>query len=445
VLDEPGRQGAGRISVDGGVRSLGRRQPVAFLINHTADNQLATFCFYESDLMIEAAEEGFEVETRSFNAGTFVIKVEGNPAGLEDRIRAAGVEYGFTAWSVSEIPDVTMHSISRPRVALLHTWQSTQTEGWVRIALDTEGIPYDYISLHEVRDIPNLRDHYEVILFGPSSSNVFSLIDGVTGDEPIPWKKSDLTPNIGVQDETDDMRGGLGLEGVMHLRDFIEQGGVFVTLTSSSALPIHFGLARGVSIQDTGDLWARGGVYRARVTDPRSPIAYGYDSELGVYFNSSPVFRGGGGGGQRFRGMGGQQAGRVSGRGGLDDPDIVQGRARDIGQQGVEEFLRRQREEREEEGGGGMEEQRGRQTAQRARTIIAFAQDENDLLISGGLANGSVLAGAPAVVDAPLGEGHVVMFSINPMWRGHTHGSYFLVFNTLLHCENLSVGRDGGR
>jgi hypothetical protein len=58
-------------------------------------------------------------------------------------------------------------------------------------------------------------------------------------------------------------------------------------------------------------------------------------------------------------------------------------------------------------------------------------------LISGGLANGEELAGAPAVVDCKLGDGHIVMFSINPMWRHETHGSFFLVFNSMIHYKNL--------
>jgi hypothetical protein len=327
----------------------------------------------------------------------------------------------------------------------MHTWQSTQTEGWVRIALDSEEIPYDYISVHEVRDIPHLRDLYDVIIFGPSSSNVMSTINGLamTGD-PIPWKKSELTPNIGVQDETDDIRGGLELEGVIHLRDFIREGGVFVTMTNSSALPIHFGLASGVSIRDTENLWARGGVFRATVADRRSPIAYGYGDELGVYFNSSPVFSGGFGaaGAGRFRGAG--AVGRPSGRGGLDDPDRPQGRPRDMGQRGIEEWREQQRAERERE--AEEPQRRGQFDAARPRmrTILRFSQDADKLLISGGLAGGEELAGAPAVVDAPLGDGHVVMFSINPMWRGETHGSYFLVFNTLLHYDNLSAGAGPG-
>ena len=44
------------------------------------------------------------------------------------------------------------------------------------------------------------------------------------------------------------------------------------------------------------------------------------------------------------------------------------------------------------------------------------------------------------VVDSPLGGGHVVLFSMNPMWRGETHGSYFLVFNALLHWDHLDAG-----
>lgn len=440
VLDIRMQLVAGMISADGGVASLSRRRPVAYLINHTADNPLATFCFEASDLKIEAAEEEFSIDEQEFNAGTFILKVMDNPADLEDRLRDAGTQYGFTAFGTSELPEVATHEIARPRVALMHTWQSTQTEGWVRIALDSEGIPYDYISVHEARDISNLRNLYDVIIFGPSSSNVMSTINGVamTGD-PIPWKKSELTPNIGAQAETDDIRGGLGLEGVLHLRDFVRQGGVFITLTSSSALPIHFGLAQGISIRETNELWARGGVFRATISDSRSPIAYGYDTDLGVYFNSSPVF-GGGTSGFGGRGRGGGSRGRPSGRGGVNDPDRVQGRPRDMGQRSIEEYRLQQQEEREqaavESGGRGRF---GGSTA-RTRTIVRFSQNADDLLISGGLAGGEELAGTAAVVDVPLGDGHIVMFSMNPMWRGQTLGSYFLVFNTLLHYNNLDAG-----
>jgi len=426
-----------RIEVPHGISTLSRGEVQAYLINHNADNPLATFRFQNPQLKMHAAEKEFEAGKMKFRAGTFLLKPEENPGDLKDQLEQAGAEHGFTAYAVSELPDVSLHAVSVPRVALMHTWMSTQTEGWVRIALDELEIPYAYISVHEVRDNPDLRSKWDVILFGPSTSSALSIVRGLSGDKPIPWQKSEFTPNCGIQDSTDDMRGGLDLEGVLHLKDFIEQGGLLITLTSSSSLPIHFGLAEGVTIKDTQELWARGGVYQGEVTDRTSPIAYGYDKELGVYFNSSPVFaRGSFGGGRRYTRMGGADRDRISGRGGKKDPDIPQGRARDLGQETIKEFQKQQREERKKE---ERPEAKPRTSTPRMRTIIRFTNKEEELLISGGLAGASELAGAPAVVDCPLGEGHVVMFSINPMWRHQTHGSYFLVLNAMLHFDNLHV------
>jgi hypothetical protein len=71
---------------------------------------------------------------------------------------------------------------------------------------------------------------------------------------------------------------------------------------------------------------------------------------------------------------------------------------------------------------------------------LRFA-DQRDLLVSGLLDGGAEIAQRPMVVDVPLEKGHVVLFSNNPVWRGETIGSYFLVFNTLLNWDNLHAGR----
>ncbi len=72
--------------------------------------------------------------------------------------------------------------------------------------------------------------------------------------------------------------------------------------------------------------------------------------------------------------------------------------------------------------------------------MISFNADHRELLISGMLVGGDELAGTPAVVDAPMGDGHFVLFGINPMWRGETQGSYPLVFNAIMHYDNLHAG-----
>jgi len=73
--------------------------------------------------------------------------------------------------------------------------------------------------------------------------------------------------------------------------------------------------------------------------------------------------------------------------------------------------------------------------------VLRFVTDEKNLLVSGMLAGGTELAGKAAVIDVPVGKGHVVMFAANPMWRHQTQGAFFLLFNAALNFDNLGVGR----
>jgi hypothetical protein len=440
------------VKAPGGVSKIGGGgASQAFIINHNADNPIAGFLFKQKDIKVQVAEKAFEAQGKKFNAGSCILRADKNSGNLETVLDAAGRENGFVAYAAVVVPDVAVHDLAVPRVALMHTWQSTQDEGWLRIALDENGIPYDYIDVQAVRDDARLREKYDVILFGPSRGDALSAIQGITGDKPQPWKKTPLTPNLGLPASTDDMRGGLEFEGLIHLRDFVKAGGVFITMAGSSTLPIQVGLAQGVSVKQTPNLWARGSVFKADVADRTSPIVYGYDDTLGVYFSQAPVFGTDGLG--RFRGMmmgppGGGAAGKVSGRGSAADPDIPQGRPRDLGQKTIEEWQKAEKEKREKAGGrqaGSEPEERAeegpfggqRAAGASAKTVLKYASDVKSLLVSGGLAGGEEMAGTPALVDSKLGDGHIVMFSFNPAWRNQTRGSYFLVFNAMLNWKNL--------
>ena len=81
--------------------------------------------------------------------------------------------------------------------------------------------------------------------------------------------------------------------------------------------------------------------------------------------------------------------------------------------------------------------------ANRARVILRYA-DKQDLLISGLVEGGDEIAQHPAVVDVPSGNGHVVLFSINPVYRGETRGTHSLVLNTILNFDSLNAGRKVG-
>jgi hypothetical protein len=424
----------------------GSASTAGFVINHNADNTLMTLRYKLKDIKMNAAEDSFKIGDQQFNAGSFIIKADGNPADLRQRLDAAVTELGLTAVVVDKLPEAKTHEIAAPRIAIVHTWTNTQNEGWYRMEFDKFQIPYSYISDHVLRDTPNLREKYDVIVFPPVGGSAQGIVNGTPkrGD-PIPWKQSDITPNLGFSpDQTDDMRGGMELRGVLNLQRFIEDGGLFITIANVSQIPIDYGITSGVSVQPERQLQARGSVFNATFADKKSPIAYGFGDSLPVYFNQAPLlnvsaipggFGGGGGGG----GGGGLPPGqRPSGRGTLTDPDIVQS----MPQAGVRPA------QPTRPGEEGIPEELRQFAANlipppnmRPRVVLRFNSNEKELLISGMLAGGNELAGKAAVVDVPVGKGHVVMFANNPMWRHQTQGSFFLLFNAALNYNNLGVGR----
>jgi len=417
--------------------------PVAYVVNHNAENSLMTLRYKLKDLKIEAAEEAFEAAGQKFNAGSFIIRAADNAGDLKQALSGPVADSGLKAIGIDKLPQIKTHALSVPRIAILHTWTNTQNDGWFRIEFDRLQIPYSYISDQVIRNTSNLREKYDVIIFPPVGGSAQAIVNGMPmRGAPIPWKASDVTPNMALApDQTDDMRGGMSLAGVVNLQKFVEDGGLFIPITNCSRVPIDYGIITGVTIQQPRQLQAAGSVFNSTFADRRSPIAYGYTETLPVYFNQAPLFQvaaggggfgGGGGGGEGGAGGGG---GRPSGRGTLNDPDIVQGMPLAAPPQ-------------PRTPGELTQEQRLQQgaffvpPAMRPRVILRFAADEKNLLISGMLAGASELANVPAVVDVPTGKGHVVMFAINPMWRHQTQGSFFLIFNAALNYDNLGVGRD---
>ncbi|MGH9821220.1 MAG: M14 family zinc carboxypeptidase, partial [Pyrinomonadaceae bacterium] len=320
ILDAPMTLISGPAKVAGKVEGTGT---AGFVVNHTGESAIAQLRFRLKDVKFSSAEAPFKIGDKNYNAGSYIIKTDGNSPDLTARLTKEATDLGLTATAVYKIPEVASHAVGVPRIAIVHTWLNTQDEGWYRIEFDRLGIPYDYVSDQTIGRTPNLREKYDVILFGPIRTSAQNIVRGqATFNEkeaPIPWKRSDVTPNFGMSpDQTDDIRGGLGIQGVANLQAFIAAGGLFITVADNASIPIDFGITSGVSIQDAKQLQARGSVLSTVFADRKSPIAYGYDETLAVYFNQSPIlqvanFGGPGGGGGSF----GQPpvTGRPSGRG----------------------------------------------------------------------------------------------------------------------------------
>jgi len=392
--------------------------PVA--IANTADIDLATLRFAAPEAQILVADAAFKVGKTEFPAGTIVADGE----GLGDALSTLHLD----ATPIKSMPTVASHPLATPRIGLIHTWIDTQDEGWWRIGLESLGVPYTYLSTQDIAATNDLRSSYDVLVFPPTGDDSVDVVNGLAPGPPLPWKKTAITPNLGAIDSTDDMRPGLGLEGVQHLQDFVEAGGLLITATDSSELAVQYGIARWVTHVDTHALRAPGTLVLASVTDKSHPVAAGYDATLPVYYSGGPLFRVG-----LLRQR--PPSPRPSGRGGEQDPDVPQGRP----------FVPTPEKPKAEPGEEGFQipddspwifEPYIPKPEDRPRVIVSFEKGDK-LFLSGMLDGAGELAGKPAVIDSPRGKGHVILMSINPMWRATSQGQYALVMNAIMNWDHL--------
>ena len=472
----------GEARAAGGIEGNGS----TLLIEHTGDNNLTAFRFRNRDLRMMAAEEDFEVAGHKFRAGAFII-----PNADRARIEPQLKELGLSAWAVSAAPPVKTHALTVPRIGYVHSWSSTQNEGWTRAAFDYYKIPYTYFADKLLRE-GNLRSKYDVIIYPTVGGTAQSMMNGVSGNQPIPYKKSDLTPNLGVEDSSDDIRGGMGFEGLLELSKFVQEGGTLITEGSTATMMAEFDLGAGVTVENPADLFARGSIMRSKFSDLGSPIAYGYDgSDLPVYFSQDPVFNVGGGGGGRG-GAGGGRGGR-GGRTNSDGETIGQNltpnstpihtspleppsadTTQSVAAPAAAGGGRGGRGGRGGGGrggaagaadaggaavaggaggaagggfggrGGGRGGRGGGANEDAARVILRFPTNPDDMLLSGTLAGGEALDNRALVIDAPIGKGHIVLFALRPFWRWQSQGTYSLAFNAIINWDHLDAGKTAG-
>jgi Zinc carboxypeptidase len=422
------------------------------VIENNTDNVLTGFRFKHPDVKMEAAEADFDVDGHHLRAGAFVVRDGSNAA-----VRKSIADMGLIAFATSA-PTVKTHPLTVPRIGYVHSWSRTQDEGWVRASLDYYKIPFTYFADQKLRE-GHLRDKYDVIIFPNVGGTAVSQVNGIpmTGKDPIPYKKSDITPNLGAEDSSDDIRGGMGIDGLAELVKFVEAGGTLITEGSTTTILPEYGVIPGVTVEHPTTMYSKGAILRGMIADKTSPIVYGYDGgQMPVYFSNDPVLsagRGGGAGGGFGGGGGGGAARRVEGVGQDVTPNAVLEKLSPYQDDNLvdpyTEGLPTLDQDRAAlagsgRGGGGGGGRGGaaggEEAAAPARVVMSFPMNPNDILLSGELAGGQALSGRALAIDQPLGKGHVVMFALRPFWRWQTQGTYALGFNTIINWDHLDAG-----
>ena len=193
-VDEPRRDPA---RPHGGVTGGG---PV-FVVAQHGDDAMFSLRYALGDAKVEAASEPFKAGGHDYPRGTWLVR------GIaKDAFDRAATDAGVTVETIAAAPKIATRPVGKPRIALLHTWLNTQTEGWWRQRLDLLKIPYTYISTQDVAADASLGARYDVILFPPVGvGDPLRIVNGLPmWGEPMPWKTTPETPNLGKIDATDD-------------------------------------------------------------------------------------------------------------------------------------------------------------------------------------------------------------------------------------------------
>ena len=349
------------------------------VINHNGALNLITLRYRLKDIDVRAARSSFKVGNVEFPAGSFIV------SGDAGRVRKEVASLGLTAAAVAEAPKVQTVELDLPRLAIYTTWSNTEKVGWVRLAFDRWEIPYDLIHKDHARQ-GNLRSKYDVIVMPHQGTNGRSIVhEQPKLSKPLPYKKNDTFKTLGLYAETDDVRGGMGLEGAAEFARFVENGGMLLTMGASSFFPTEFGLSRSVDAQTPSGTWYAPGPYvQTDILQPSHPVLFGYQGQktLPMRWAGGPLLQ-------------------ATGQGGPTGPAPPAG--------------------------------------PETPTVLVRFQGGDAGVLSGLMRNADQLRNRPAVVDAPVGQGRVLLFANNPIYRWQTFGEHGMVFNALLFYNDISV------
>jgi hypothetical protein len=211
ILDQQMTMITSDVKAPGGIEGDGS----ILVVDHTGDSNIVTFRFKNADVKMAAAEDDFELGGHKFRAGSLVIQ-NVDRAKLEPMLK----DLGLSAWAVKEAPSVKTHELTVPRIGYVHSWSRTQDEGWWRAAFDAYGIPYTYFADLKLKE-GNLRAKYDVIVFPHVGGSSINEVNGtpVAGPAPLPYKKTDATPNLGYVIQAMISVAAWGLRGCLSLRN----------------------------------------------------------------------------------------------------------------------------------------------------------------------------------------------------------------------------------
>ena len=216
IFDKPMTLAAADFKIAGTITGTGR----VLIVDHTTDNTLVTFRFQHEDVKMSAAEQRVRGRRPPVRArrvrhrrrqprGARAVDQGARPVGVGGRRRAERADARPRRAAHRLRPHLDEHAGRR-----LGAPGVRQLQGAVHLLRRAEAAGRQ--PAREVR-----RHHLPARRAGRHRARSPAACRAA---EPRPYKKTELTPNVGTVDSTDDMRGCIGVEGLMELYKFVRGG-----------------------------------------------------------------------------------------------------------------------------------------------------------------------------------------------------------------------------
>ncbi len=224
-------------------------------------------------LLMRALKKGqrayyLKARYKNFERGSILIEAR-EPGLLKKWVE----ELGITAsWSGNDFKNLVPIKV---KTGIYQPYIPNMDEGWIRLVFENFEIPYQSLNNFHFKtaDFKGLNS----IILPPMSAK--AIIEGRSPQE-IPPQYS----------------GGIGMEGILNIKDFVRNGGKLITIGNSSELPIEF---FGIKVSNVlkedkskppekREFFAPGSILLTESLE--SLISFGFPRDVPVFYNEEPVF-----------------------------------------------------------------------------------------------------------------------------------------------------------
>jgi hypothetical protein len=181
-------------------------------------------------------------------------------------------KYAVSAASVSA-PSHTV-AIKKARIGLYRPWAPSIDEGWTRWVLENYGFDPKSLYNADIRSA-NLKSRYDVIVLPDMSAK-------------------QMMSGYGIGIVPGQYAGGVGEDGIDHLREFVRDGGTLVAFnrTASSLIPLmSLPVENVIEGAKSDKFFCSGALLRVETEHPELPANFGVSESPVVMFQAGPAFQ----------------------------------------------------------------------------------------------------------------------------------------------------------